>query len=149
MIGFAVAALGIIAAAPFLASSAEHIAEQMGLTETFVGTSLLAITTSMPELVTSLAAVRLGAFDLAVGNLYGSNAFNMAAFFFADVAYREGPLLSAVSEAHAYTALWAILLMNLGLMGIMYRAAKRFFLIEPDSLLMIFGYLLGMWLLFR
>ena len=119
------------------------------MSATFIGTSLVAITTSMPELVTALAAVRLGAFDLAVGNLFGSNAFNMAAFFFADAAFREGPLLSAVDPAHALTALWSILLMNVGLMGIMYRVEKRYLLIEPDSMAMIVGYFLGLWLLFR
>jgi cation:H+ antiporter len=91
----------------------------------------------------------LGAFDLAVGNLFGSNAFNMAAFMFADLAYRDGGLLSSVSSTHALTALWSILMMNIGLMGIIYRAEKRFMLIEPDSLLMIVSYVLGLWLLFR
>ena len=148
-VGFALAALGIILAAPYLASSAEDLAEQTGIGTTFVGTSLLALTTSLPELVTALAAVRLGAYDLAVGNLFGSNAFNMAALFIVDAAYRQGPLLSVVSSTHVLTALWSILLMNVGLMGIIYRAEKRFLLIEPDGLLMIVGYGLGMWLLFR
>lgn len=148
-IGFGLSTFAILVGAPFLASSAELIAERSGVTETFIGTSLVAITTSMPELVTSLAAVRLGAFDLAVGNLYGSNAFNMAAFFFADVAYQDGSLLAAAEPAHALTAFWGILLMNVGLMGIIYRAERRYFLIEPDSFLMILGWIIGMWLLFR
>jgi cation:H+ antiporter len=145
--GFSLAALAILVAAPFLATSAKDIAEMTGISQTYIGTSLVAITTSLPELVTALAAVRLGAFDLAVGNLFGSNAFNMAVLFIVDVAYRSGPLLSAVSPAHAITALWSIILMNIGLMGIIYRAEKRFLLIEPDSLLIIVSYALGMWLL--
>ena len=148
-VGFAVATLAILVAAPFLAASAKEIAERTGIGPTFIGTFLVAVTTSLPELVTSLAAVRLGAFDLAVGNLFGSNAFNMCVLFFADVAYRPGPLLRAVSSTHTVTALIGMLLMNLGLMGIIYRAEKRFFLIEPDSLLMIVGYGLGMWMVFR
>ena len=148
-IGFGVAALVLLVAAPLLASSAKGIAEQTGISTTYMGTSLVAIATSLPELVTSFAAVRLGAFDLAVGNLFGSNAFNMAVLFFVDVAYQKGPLLSVVSPMHVMAALWGILLMNIGLMGIIYRAEKRFFLIEPDSFLMIVGYVIGMWLLFR
>jgi cation:H+ antiporter len=147
-VGFAAGALVLLVAAPFLAWSAERIARDTGVSSTFMGTSLVALTTSLPELVTSIAAVRLGAFDLAVGNLYGSNAFNMAAFFFADAAYRPGAMLSQVSSTHALTALWSILMMNIGLMGIIYRAEKRFMLIEPDSLLMIVAYVLGLWLLF-
>ncbi|HEY3475315.1 MAG TPA: hypothetical protein VGK56_11940 [Anaerolineales bacterium] len=149
IIRFILCALALLVAAPFLAWSANRIAEETGVGATFIGTSLVAITTSLPELVTAVAAVRLGAFDLAVGNLFGSNAFNMAAFLFADLAYREGDLLSSVNSVHALTALWSILMMNIGLMGIIYRAEKRFILIEPDSLLMIISYILGLWLLFR
>ncbi|MDH5497862.1 MAG: hypothetical protein OEY60_08670 [Nitrospira sp.] len=148
-IGFAVTALALLVAAPFLAGSANTIAEQSGISTTFIGTTLLGITTSLPELVTAIAAVRLGAFDLAVGNLFGSNAFNMAAFFFVDLAYRGGPLLNEVSDAHAMTGLWSILLMNVALMGIIYRVEKRYLLIEPDSLAIIVGYCLGLWLLFQ
>jgi cation:H+ antiporter len=147
--GFCVGALVLLVAAPFLAWSAGRIAEETGITATFIGTSMVAIATSLPELAVSIAAVRLGTFDLAVGNLFGSNAFNMAAFFFADLAYREGSLLSSISSAHAMTALWSILMMNIGLMGIIYRAEKRLMFIEPDSLLMIVSYVLGLWLLFQ
>ncbi|TKB76722.1 MAG: sodium:calcium antiporter [Nitrospira sp.] len=147
--GFALASVGILVAAPLLAESAKEIAEATGVSTTFIGTSLVAITTSLPELVTTFAAVRLGAFDLAVGNLFGSNAFNMAVLFLADIAYRKGPLLAAVEATHVVTAFVSMLLMSVGLMGIIYRAEKRFVLIEPDSVLMIVGYLLGMWLLFR
>lgn len=146
--GFGAATLVLLIAAPFLASSANDLAEQTGISASFIGTSLVAIVTTLPELVASLTAVRLGAFDLAVGNLFGSNAFNMAAFAFADLAYREGPILSMIAPSHALTAAWSIVLMNVGLMGIIYRVEKRYWLIEPDSLLMMFGYLLGLWLLF-
>jgi cation:H+ antiporter len=147
-LGFAAAAGGILIAAPLLADSAVQIAETTGISSTFIGTSLVAIVTSLPEMVTAFAAVRMGAFDLAVGNLFGSNAFNMGILFFADVAYRKGPLLGAVNDAHAVTALVSILLMSVGIMGIIYRAEKRFFFVEPDSALMIMGYLIGMGLIF-
>lgn len=147
-IGFLAATMILVLAAPLLAKSAKEIADQSGVSTTFLGTSLVAVVTTLPELVTSLAAVRLGAFDLAVGNLFGSNAFNMAAFLFADLAYHEGPLFGAIASTHALTALWGIVLMNIGLMGIVYRVEKRYWLIEPDSLVMILGYLLGLLLLF-
>ena len=149
LFGFAAAALALLTSAPFLASSAGEIAEETGISSTFVGTSLVAVTTSLPELVTALAAVRLGAFDLAVGNLFGSNAFNMAAFFFVDVVYRNGAIFNAVSDAHAMTAMWSVLLMSTALMGIIYRVEKRYMLIEPDSFAIIVGYCFGLWLLFQ
>lgn len=73
----------------------------------------------------------------------------MAAFFFVDVAYRGGSIFTAISDTHAMTALWSILLMSIGLMGIIYRVEKRYLLIEPDSFLIILGYCLGLWLLFQ
>jgi cation:H+ antiporter len=147
-LGFAVATVGILVAAPLLADSARQIAEMTGISSTFIGTSLVAMVTSLPEMTTAFAAVRLGAFDLAVGNLFGSNAFNMGILFIADMAYSKGPLLTAVDTTHVVTAFVSILLMSVGIMGIIYRAEKRFFLIEPDSALMIAGYLLGMGLIF-
>ena len=93
--------------------------------------------------------MRLGAFDLAVGNLFGSNVFNMAAFFFIDMAYRGGPLFNSVSDVHAMTAPWGILPMSMALMGIIYGVEKRYTLIEPDSFVSILGYCLGLWLPFQ
>ncbi len=149
IIGFSISALGILIAAPLLASSAQQITVQTGISTSFIGTSLLAVTTSLPELVIAVSAVRMGHFDLAVGNLFGSNAFNIGAIFFADLAYTPGPILSSVNSLHAMTAFWSILLMNIGLMGILYQAERRFFMIEPDSLVIMGGYVLGMWLLFH
>jgi cation:H+ antiporter len=149
LMGFSLAALCILVAAPVLAEAAKELAEATSISTTFIGTSLVAVTTTLPELVTTFAAVRLGAYDLAVGNLFGSNAFNMAVLLPADLAYQKGPLLAAVEPTHAVTAFVSILLMSVGLMGIIYRAERRFMLIEPDSLLMIVSYGLSMWLLFR
>jgi cation:H+ antiporter len=145
---FAIASMGILVAAPLLANSAKQIAAETGISTSFVGTSLVAIVTSLPELVVTFASVRLGAFDLGVGNLFGSNAFNMAILLITDIAYLKGPLLASVDTNHAVTALISILLMSVGVMGIIYRAERRFLLIEPDSVLMIVGYILGMGLMF-
>jgi cation:H+ antiporter len=66
-----------------------------------------------------------------------------------DIAYHSGSLFNAVSDAYAMTALWSILLISIGLMGIIYRVEERYMLIEPDSFLIILGYCLGLWLLFQ
>ena len=148
-LGFAVGALALLIAAPALASSARDIAQITGIGATFVGAAFLAIVTSLPELVTALAAVRLGAFDLAVGNLFGSNAFNMNILLMTDAAYRPGALLTTVSRTHVVAALAAILLTNIGLMGILYRVERRFLHLELDSLLIIIGYGVGLGLIFH
>jgi cation:H+ antiporter len=146
-IGFGVAAAAVLAAAPAFAWSAKGIAEVSGLGNTFVGTWLVGLATSLPELVASIAAVRMGAFDLAVGNLFGSNALNMAIFFALDLA-QPGSLFAALDPNHALSALSAVVLMGLGLAAIVYRAQRRFAMLEPDGFLILAAYVVSIWLLY-
>jgi cation:H+ antiporter len=147
LIMFAVAAVVILVAAPAFARSAEAIAQITGIGSTFIGTWLVGASTSLPELVTSLAAVRLRAYDLAVGNLFGSNAFNMVIFVTLDLASTDGPILSIISLNHALSALTAIALMSIGVAALVYRAEGRLKLLEPSSALLVIGYLAGLALL--
>ncbi len=134
--GFAAAALVILIAAPFLARAADELAHRSGLGGTFVGTTLVAISTSLPELVASLAALRIGAPDLALGNILGSNVFNMVLLFPLDLAY-PGQLFTDVSTTHALTAMATIVVTAIVIMGQLYQAERRVRLVEPDGLLIV------------
>lgn len=136
LIGFGLAAAVIVFAAPFLAEAAGEIAQLSGLGGTFVGTTLVALSTSLPELVASLAAIRMGAADLALGNILGSNVFNMALLLPLDLAY-PGQLFADVSIAHALTALSVIVVTAVVIMGQLYQAERRVRLVEPDGWLII------------
>jgi cation:H+ antiporter len=142
VVRFGLAASVVLVAAPLVALSAQGIANETGVGETFIGTFLLAITTSLPELVASLTAVRIGAHDLAVGNLFGSNAFNMVALFAADVAYTPGPILSAVSPAQAVAGVGAILLMAMALAAVIHGTETRIRRLEPDAVALLLSYAL-------
>jgi cation:H+ antiporter len=137
---FALAALVIVVAAPVVAVAARELAQESGVAETTVGSVLLAITTSLPELVTSLAAVRIGAYDLAVGNLFGSNAANMAVLVVVDAAYTDGPLLAAVDPGQATAAMGAILLMGLATAAIVTGSETRVRRFEPDAVVVLAAY---------
>jgi cation:H+ antiporter len=139
---FALAAGVVLVSAPFVALSAEGIARETGVGQTFVGTFLLAATTSLPELVASLTAVRIGAHDVAVGNLFGSNAFNMVALLAADLAYFPGPILSAVAPAQAVAGVGAILLMALALAAVIHGTETRIRRLEPDAVAVLLVYVL-------
>lgn len=145
---FALGALIIAITAPYMVSSAQQISKATGLGETFVGALFVAGVTSFPELVVAISAVRIGAFDLAVGNLLGSNAFNILTLFLADFAYRRGALLSTISSAHIIAGLFILLLMGEGVAGILSRVRKRYFFLISDSFLIITSYSIGMYLLF-
>lgn len=137
---FAGASAIILAAGPALAISADGIAKETGIAETFIGVTLLAVATSLPELVASLAAVRIGAHDLAVGNLFGSNAFNMTVVLWVDLSYTDGPVLQAVSLNQLIPGIGAILLMGLAIGALVHGRATRLRRGEPDALLVILAY---------
>jgi cation:H+ antiporter len=136
VLGYLGSAAVIVVAAPFLAEAAGELADLTGLGGTFVGTTLVALCTSLPELVASLTAIRMGAFDLALGNVFGSNAFNMVLLVPLD-AVHAGPLMAAVSPTHAVTCLATILITSIAIMGQLYHAERRIRFIEPDALLII------------
>lgn len=122
---FAFNALVIIAAATWLPFVGERLAEATGWGQTFVGTILVALATSLPEVVTSLAALRIGAIDLAIGNLLGSNLFNLAILAVDDLLYAPGPILAHVSHTHLLSALSAILISGLAILALFYQPATR------------------------
>jgi cation:H+ antiporter len=136
VIGYVIAAGVILAAAPVLAGAADEIATHTGLGRTFVGTTMVALSTSLPELVTTFTAIRLSAFDLALGNIFGSNAFNMGLLAVVDLAY-SGPLLAEVSPVHALTCFSAILVTAVAVLGQLYRVESRTRLLEPDAWIVI------------
>jgi cation:H+ antiporter len=141
--GFLGAAVFITAAAPVFAGSAARIADLTGVSQTVVGTTLVGLATSLPELVTSLAALRLGAFDLAVGNLFGSNSVNMLLLAPLDAAHRAGPIYTAIDDSHAISVLIAGVMMAMSLSALIYRSRRRFSMLEPTGMAMILVYLLG------
>ena len=136
VIGYCVAAAVILVAAPFLTRAADQLAEQTGLGRTFFGTVFVALCSSTPEMVTTFSAVRMKAFDLAIGNIFGSNCMNMAVLFPLDL-FHEGSLLAAVSPIHAYTAICVIVVTCVVVLGQLYQVEKTKPFLEPDAWLTI------------
>ncbi len=135
-------------ASPHLVHSSAAIADATGLSAGFIGTLALATITSLPELVTIIAAVRSGAHDLAVGNLFGSNIFNMFALGLTDLFYTQGNLLSAISPDLALVGLLGLLLTGIGLIGNQARLDRLVWVVELDGILLVVGYLVGLWFLY-
>ncbi len=129
-------AIAIMFTGPYLADSAAKIAELTGLGGTFIGTTLVALSTSLPELVATIVALRMGAMDLAIGNIFGSNTFNMIIIVPLDFVY-DRPLLQAVSPTHAVTALCTIIVTTVAIMGQLYQVESRKKFLEPDAWLVI------------
>lgn len=148
LIGFGLAALGLVIVTPWMVRSSIEIAEITGLGTTFVGTTLVAIVTSLPELVTTIAAVRLGADDMAIGNLFGSNLFNMFALGLTDLFYLQGRFLGVIDPAFLLVSVLGLLMTCLGLIGNLARLERRVLFVELDALALIVLYFAGLWILY-
>lgn len=133
---FAVAAVLIIGAGTWLAVIGEEIAAITGLGESFIGTLLIGFSTTLPEITVSFAALRLGAVDMAVANMIGSNLFNMAVIPIDDLLYTPGPVLNAVSTSHLITAGIVILMTGVFIAGLHFKP-KRYFRLSWCSLVLI------------
>ncbi len=125
LLRYGAAASVVIVAGTWLPFIGSDIATIMGWKTTFVGTLLIAFTTSVPELVVTVSALRLGAVDMAIGNLLGSNLFDILILAADDIAYREGPLLSAISPAHAVTAFAAVIMSGIFIVAMLFRPETR------------------------
>lgn len=143
VVAFALGALVIALAGPVLARSAEALAAATGLGQTFFGSVALALVTSLPELAASLAALRFGSHDLAVGNLFGSNAFNLVVLFVLDVADGQGPLLALVRSQHALTVFVAIIMTALAMQVTIAPQERRVWMVEPGAVALIVAFIAG------
>ncbi len=139
---FVIAAMATIGAGTWLGLIGDELSEVTGLNASFVGTLFLAICTSAPEIVVSISALRLGALDMAVGNVIGSNLFNMGVtIFVVDLFYTTGPILSYAAMDHIGTALFAILMSCVVIIGLIFR--PRFWpriWVGVDAMALIFLY---------
>jgi cation:H+ antiporter len=122
---FALAACVVAGAGIWLPFVATDLALAMDWNKSFVGSLFVALATSMPELAVTLSALRMGALDMAIGNLLGSNLFNVLIVAVDDLFYRPGVLLANVSPVHAVTAGTAITMTGLAMVGLFFKPGSR------------------------
>lgn len=119
-----------------------------GLSETIMGGLFATISTSLPELVTALAAVRRGALTLAVGGVIGGNTFDTLLLAISDVAYREGSIYHAAADSLIFLVGLTTLLTTILLLGLLRRETHGFANIGFESLLVLIVYGAGVMFLF-
>lgn len=149
VIGYLACAGILVGVTPIMVRSAIGITEVTGLTSGLVGVILVAIVTSLPEAVTTVAAVKIGAFDLAVGNLFGSNIFNMIILAMIDVFYTQGSLFAQVNPTMVLAGMIGLVMTALAGLGNLAGVERRIWIIEIDALAIILAYGLGMWFLIQ
>lgn len=138
----------VIIAAVFLPKIGEGIAEATGLGQTFVGNIFIALSTSLPEVVVSVSAVKMDAVDLAIGNLFGSNIFNIFILALDDIFFVKGPILSLVHGDHVISAISAIMMTAIAIIGLTYRTEKKRLFLAWDSIGILLIYIINLMLLY-
>lgn len=147
-LNYMVNAVLVVIAASFLPGIGENIAEATGLGQTFVGSFLIALSTSLPEIVISVVAIRINAADMAIGNLFGSNMFNLFILAIDDILFIKGPILNHVSPSHLISALFAVFMTAIAIIGLTYRQERKRYILAWDSIAILTGYILYVWLLY-
>ena len=143
--GFAaVSALVILVAGWTLAETGDALAAQTGLGSSFVGVTLLAASTSLPELSTTLEAVRRGNFGMGVSNILGTNCLTVALFFVGDLAYRGGPILAEGDRSATFAATISMVVTCLYLLGLLERRDRTVLGMGIDSFAVLVVYATGL-----
>lgn len=148
--GYAWAALAVVAAGSWLPFVAKDISDLMGWGQSFVGTLLVAAVTSAPEAAVTISALRIGALDMAIANLLGSNLFDILILALDDLFYTRGSLLAHVDASHALTVFTAVMMSALVSVGFIFRPQGRIVLgLTWVSLGLLMLYVLNSWILFE
>lgn len=148
IIHYSIHAVVVVIAAIFLPKIGEAIAETTGLGQTFVGNIFIAVSTSLPELVVSITAVKIGAINLAVGNLFGSNIFNIFIIVIDDLFFIKGPILTFVNQDHVFSGLSAIVMTAIAIIGLTYGAEKKKLFLAWDSVGIVMIFVINLMLLY-
>ncbi len=122
---FVASAAAVIVLGIWLSSIGDRLAAVTGLSSSFVGNLFLAVSTSLPEIAASLAAIRLGAIDLAIGNVLGSNLFNVTLLAVYDLADGRANFWASLTNANGFAAVMTMMMTGVVIISLMYRASPR------------------------
>ncbi|MEO7715655.1 MAG: sodium:calcium antiporter [Capsulimonas sp.] len=139
---FAAGAAATLIAGLVLEQSGEVIAHHIHLSGLLFGATALAAATALPEISTGLEAVKLGDYELAVGDIFGGNAFLPVLFLLATLLSGR-PALPQAQKSDLYLAALGILLTAVYIAGLLLRRPKRILGIGVDSLIVLVLYILG------
>lgn len=146
--GFAINAFFVVVLGTGLSFVGDKIASTpffgIELGESFVGLILIALATSLPELTVSIEAIKLKSYDMAAGNLLGSNLFNITIIFITDLFLRDGYIYQSLNGFHKLTAILSMIILLVFMMGVMFKNKKR----RYDTYIIGLVYFIGMYILY-
>jgi len=141
---FAAASVVTLIAGVMLETSGSALADRAGINGVVFGATFLALASALPEISTGIEAVRLGDHELAIGDIFGGNSFQLCLFVLADLLAGT-PLLPAAGQANAWLGALGVVLTGIYIIAIVVRVERRRAGFGADSLLAIVVFVLGMW----
>ncbi|MEN8223243.1 MAG: hypothetical protein ABFR36_08280 [Acidobacteriota bacterium] len=150
VVSFAISSLIIIAVGFYLPVVGKELALKMGWTDSFVGVIFLAFVTSFPELIVSITAARIGAFEMLLGNIAGSNLFNIGIVFIIDIFYFSGDIIADITDSNIFYIGIIAAFMNLILFFTLFRGkvVRTIFKIPLNSILILILYILSLGIIY-
>ena len=140
----ALAGLLILVAGLVLSVSAERIAERSGVSSGMVGFVLVGAATSLPEVSSVVTAVRLRRYQLAIGDIFGTNLFNILLLVFADALYRKGPVLAEAGRFETVGAMLTVFMTGIFIVGLLERQDRTILRMGYDSVAALVAFALGL-----
>jgi cation:H+ antiporter len=131
-----------------LSMTGDALAGQTGLGTSFVGFLLVGFSTSLPDLSTITAAIRMKRHEMAIGDILGSNLFNLLLIFVADIVYTGGPVFNHAGRFEIVAALLGIVMTGILLLGLLERRDWTLFGMGYDSAAMLLVFLGGVGVLY-
>ncbi|MFH1593553.1 MAG: hypothetical protein ABID09_02520 [Candidatus Omnitrophota bacterium] len=122
---YGVAALLIVASGVWLAFIGKEISTTLHLGESFIGSLLLGFATTLPEITVSVVALHMGAREIAIANMLGSNMFNMSIIFIDDILYRKAPILQVVSPDHILQGVIVMAMTTIVILALVTRSKRK------------------------
>jgi len=145
----ALAGCVIFAAGYCLSQTGDALATQTGLGAGLVGFVLIGVSTSMPELSTIIAALRMRKHEMAIGEVLGTNFVNVSLILLADAVFAGGPVIDEMGRFEIASALLGVVITGVLLIGLLERRNSRFLRMGYDSLGVILVFLGGLVLLYE
>lgn len=137
-------AMPVVVGGVIISFSANSLVHATGMSSTFVGASIVAVTTSLPEITTTFYAITLGAYTLAISNIFGSNALMIGLLLVSDIFYRKGLIFNSLSNSALFVSALGILVTATYLWGLLERRNKTLFRMGFDSIVVIMIEVIGL-----
>jgi cation:H+ antiporter len=139
---FVTASAVTLVAGVVLANSGSALADRGGINGVVFGATILAAVTALPEVSSGIAATGLGDYQLAMGDIFGGNAFQVCLFLLADLVAGK-PVLPSQGNANSWIGELGLILTAVYGAGIIARPRRRFGRLGPDSIAVLALYAVG------